>query len=229
MSMEDRLGKCSGLEQREAQNNRVRCYGEQSRVDICRDNHVVDKNRIDADADHDEEALERQSEQALEVVRADAAPFAITHGSNRDRCNADGAVNLNHSTIQDDRDKDGHDLETQTDQQRLYRQAKQLTDTHSVHACLHRGDCCVNVNVGAAGDKASCSCHDILTDVENRHHDVKGVGHEVDRHSRFEKPLEEHPSVHLVHIVFLGDHGNQLVTQHEGYDDTGNGDYHAFG
>ena len=27
--------------------------------------------------------------------------------------------------------------------------------------------------------------------------------HEVDRHSRLEKPLEEHPSVHVVKVVFL--------------------------
>lgn len=229
MGIEDRLGKCSGLEEREAQDDRVRCHGEQSRVDICRDYHVVDKDSIDTDTDHDEEALERQSEKPLEVVRADAAPFMVAHSGNRNRCNADSAVNLNHSTIQDDRNENGHDLETQTDQQRLYRQAEQLTDAHSVHACSHRGECCINVNACAARDIASRTGYHILTDVEYRHHDVKGVGHEVDCHRSLEKPLEEHPCVHLVHIVFLCDHGNQLVAQHKGYDDTGNGDYHAFG
>ena len=229
MSIENRLSKRSGLKQREAQDDCVRCHGEQCRVDICRDNHVVDEDCVDTDTNHDEEALERQSEKPLEVVRADAAPFSVTHGSNRDRRNADGAVNLNHSTIQDDRDENGHDFETQTDKQRLYRQAKKLTDTHCIHTCLHRSECRINVNARAAVYKASCAGHDGLTDVEDRHHDVKGVGHEVDRHRSLEKPLEEHPSVHLVHIVFLGDHGNQLIAQHEGYDDTGNGDYHAFG
>ena len=56
-----------------------------------------------------------------------------------------------------------------------------------------------------------------------------GVRHEIDRHSRLEKPLEEHPSVHVVKVVFLGDHGNQLVAQNEGNDDTSDGDYHFFG
>ena len=202
MGIEDGFGESSGLKQREAQNNRVCCYREQSRVDICRDYHVVDEDSIDSDTDHDEEALERQSEKTFEVVRADAAPFVVAHGSNRNRCNADGAVNLNHSTIQDDRNKNGHDLETQTDQQRLYRQAEQFADAHSVHACLHRGECCINVNACAAGDIASRTGYHILTDVEYRHHDVKGVGHEVDCHRSLEKPLEEHPCVHLCILFF---------------------------
>ena len=76
----------------------------------CND-HVVDENGIDADADHDEEALECQCEKALEVIRSDAAPLVVTHCSNRDRRNADGLVNLDHSSVQDDCDQDRHDLE----------------------------------------------------------------------------------------------------------------------
>ena len=66
---------------------------------------------IDADADHDEEALESQGEKTLEIIRSDAAPLAVAHCSNRDRRNADGAVNLDHSSVQDDCDQDRHDLE----------------------------------------------------------------------------------------------------------------------
>ena len=43
---------------------------------VC-DDHAVDQHRIDADADHDEKALKCQSEQAFQIVRADAAPFAV--------------------------------------------------------------------------------------------------------------------------------------------------------
>ena len=111
MSIEDGLGECSGLKQREAQDDRVRCNGEQRRVNVCCDNHVVDEYGIDAHAHHDEESLKRQREKPLEVVRADAAPFAVAHCSNGDRRNADGTVNLNHTTIENDRDEDGHDLE----------------------------------------------------------------------------------------------------------------------
>ena len=73
-------------------------------MDIGRDDHVVDEHGIDRNAHHDEETLERQCEQALEVVRTDAAPFAVTHrryGNGRD---AHGAINLNHPAIEDDRD-----------------------------------------------------------------------------------------------------------------------------
>ena len=92
-------------------------------MDIGRDNHVVDEHGVDADAHHDEEALERKCEQPFEVVRANAAPFAVTHrryGNGRD---AHGTVNFNNKAIEDDRDENGHNLEAQTDQQRLYGQA----------------------------------------------------------------------------------------------------------
>ena len=63
--MEDALCKASGLEQRETQNDRVRRHREQSRVNVVCDDHAVDQHRIDADTDHDEEALKCQSEQAF--------------------------------------------------------------------------------------------------------------------------------------------------------------------
>ena len=78
-------------------------------------------------------------------------------------------------------------------------------------------------------DDSGCTGNHVLPDVEYCHHDVKRMRHEVDRHSRLEKPLEEHPSVHVVKVVFLGDHGNQLVAQNKGDDDTSDGDYHVFG
>ena len=87
----------------------------------------------------------------------------------------------------------------------------------------------ININTGVAVDDSGCTGNHVLPDVEYCHHDVKRMRHEVDRHSRLEKPLEEHPSVHVVKVVFLGDHGNQLVAQNEGDDDTSDGDYHVFG
>ena len=118
--MENGFCEASGLEQREAQNNRVRCHREQSRMNVVCDNHAVDQHRIDADADHDEEALKCQSEQAFQIVRADAAPFAVAHGCDGNRRNAHGAVNLNHAPVEDDRNEDRHDFEAQADQKRFY-------------------------------------------------------------------------------------------------------------
>ena len=82
---------------------------------LTENNHVVDEYGIDAHAHHDEESLKCQREQSLEVVRADAAPFTVAHRSNGDRRNADGTVNLDHTTIENDRDEDGHDLEAKAD------------------------------------------------------------------------------------------------------------------
>ena len=139
------------------------------------------------------------------------------------------AVNLNHSPIEDDCNENGHNLETQADHQRFYGQAKQLTDTHCFKAASHGIEGGLYVDIGIAADYSGSSRNDILTDVEYRHHDVKGIGYEVDRDCGLEEPLEEHPCVHLVHIVLFRYHGNKLVTQHKGNDDTGDGDYHAFG
>lgn len=91
MRVEQRLREAAGFEQREAQDNCVCSHREQSRVNVRRDDHVVDENGIDADADHDEEALESQGEKTLEIIRSDAAPLAVAHRSNRDRRNTDGA------------------------------------------------------------------------------------------------------------------------------------------
>ena len=135
--MEDGFCEAARLEQREAQNDCVRRNREESRVNICGNDHVVDQHSIDADANHDEEALESQSEQALEVVRSNAAPFAVAHRCDGDWRNADGAINLNHTAIENDRDENGHDLEAQADQQRLYGQAEQFANAHRFHAGAH--------------------------------------------------------------------------------------------
>ena len=166
-------------------------------MDIRRDDHVVDEHRIDADAHHDEEALKRQRKQALEIVRADAAPLAVAHRSNRDWRNAHGAVNLNHSAVENDRDQDGHDLEAQADNHGLDGQAKQFSDAHFFHAGTHLFQSGLDVYIRIAAYYSGCTGNNILSDVENSHNDVESVRHEVDRHSRLEKPLEKHPCVHV--------------------------------
>ena len=195
---------------------------------VC-DDHAVDQHRIDADADHDEKALKCQSEQAFQIVRADAAPFAVAHGCDGNRRNAHGAVNLNHAPVENDRNEDRHDFETQADQECFYRQSEQFSDAHVLHAGTHLRNRRININTGVAVDDSCCAGNHVLPDVEYCHHDVKRVCYEIDRHSRLEKPLEEHPCVHVVKVVFLGDHGNQLVAQNKGDDDTSDGDYHVFG
>ncbi len=105
-------------------------------MDIGCDDHVVDEHGIDRNAHHDEEALECQREQPFEVVRTNAAPFAVTHRRYGDGRDAHGTVNFNHTAIEDDRDENRHNLEAQADQQRLYGQAEQFADAHR-SPCWH--------------------------------------------------------------------------------------------
>lgn len=112
MSVEDRFCQRSGLKEREAEDNRIRCNRKQCRMDICCDDHVVDKDGINAHANHDKKALERQSKQPFEIVRADAAPLPVAHRGYRYGSDTHGAINLNHASVQDDRNEDRHDLET---------------------------------------------------------------------------------------------------------------------
>ena len=81
--------------------------------------------------------MECQREQPFEVVRANAAPFAVAHRRNGNGRDAHGAINLNHTAIENDRDENGHDLEAQADQQRLYGQAEQFANAHRFHAGAH--------------------------------------------------------------------------------------------
>ena len=106
-------------------------------MDIGCDDLVVDEHGIDRISHHDEKTLERQCKHALEVVRADAAPFAVAHRRNGNGRDAHGAINLNHTAIENDRDENGHDLEAQADQQRLYGQAEQFANAHRFHAGAH--------------------------------------------------------------------------------------------
>ena len=85
MRVEQRLREASGLEQREAQDDCVCCHREKSRVNVGCYDHVVDEYGVDADADHDEEALECQSEKTLEVI----CPKAVQGPFHQDLCNAE--------------------------------------------------------------------------------------------------------------------------------------------
>ena len=71
-----------------------------------------------------------------------------------------------------------------------------------------------------------CTGNYILPDVEYCHHDVKRMRHEVDRHSRLEKPLEEHPSVYIVQIVPFRQHRDHFIAEDQRNDDSCNGDHH---
>ena len=61
MSAHDRFGQASGLEKREAQKHGVAHDAPDTSNDVIRKGDCLDKHRIDANADHNQEALEAQS------------------------------------------------------------------------------------------------------------------------------------------------------------------------
>ena len=69
----------------------------------------------------------------------------------------------------------------------------------------------------------------MLSNVKDRHHQVKGMGDDVNGNPHLHEILEEHEGVDLVHVVGAGDHGDQLITQYEGDDHPRNGDDHRVG
>ena len=75
-------------------------------------------------------------------------------------------------------------------------------------------------------DYACGSVDYALSCVEYTHHDVPCVCYDDNGTSRFENPLEKHPSVHItVHIVFVRDHLNKLYCHNERQNHACYGDY----
>ena len=57
-----------------------------------------------------------------------------------------------------------------------------------------------------------------LGHVEHAHDEVPGVGDEQNRGGGFEHPFEDHPGVHIMQVVAVGYHLDQLQRHHDGQD-----------
>ena len=71
------------------------------RGDVVIYEHILYQYRIDGDADDDEKALKRQSQQGAKIILPHAAPFLAHHGGHRDGGHGRDKVNLNHTAIED--------------------------------------------------------------------------------------------------------------------------------
>ena len=69
----------------------------------------------------------------------------------------------------------------------------------------------------------------MLPNIENSHDDIPGIRYDQHRAEGLEYPLEEHPGIHVVHVVFLCHDLDQLITHHKSKDNPGNRDDHRFG
>ena len=85
------------------------------------------------------------------------------------------------------------------------------------------------VHPGVAADDAAGIGHHLLCQVKDRHHNIKSIADEPDRHRRFEDPAHDEGRLELRHVVVLGDHLNQLITGDEGQDDACDRQHHIPG
>ena len=120
------------------------------------------------------------------------------------------AVNFYHSAVQDNRDKHRHDFHAKAHKACFHNEQKQFGDFHSVKSGLHGREGGVNVDIRIAADHARRAGNNVLRHIEHRHSDSKGVGNEIHRYPRLEKPLKEHERVNIVHIVLFRYHADKL-------------------
>ena len=62
MSIKYRFCQCAGFEQGKTEDNRIGCKGKYRTVQVVRDNHIVYKDSVNADAYHYEEPLKAKGE-----------------------------------------------------------------------------------------------------------------------------------------------------------------------
>ena len=58
----------------------------------------------------------------------------------------------------------------------------------------------------------------MLRHIKHRHSNIKGMRYQENGNKGFEKPLEKHKSVNVVHIVFFRYHADKLITEDIGND-----------
>ena len=78
------------------------------------------------------------------------------------------------------------------------------------------------VDTGVSGNDAAGIRHHLLCQVKDRHHNIKSIADEPDRHRRFEDPAHDEGRLKLCHVVVLGDHLDQFITGDKSQDDACN-------
>ena len=105
----NRFRQASGLEEREAQQDRVSHDAPDASDDVIRECDRLHQHRIDGDTDHDQESLEAKGHQGSQIILADMALLPVSEGGERDRCQARHEIDLHHTAIDDHEDRNGQD------------------------------------------------------------------------------------------------------------------------
>ena len=69
----------------------------------------------------------------------------------------------------------------------------------------------------------------MLAHIKDGQRDIKGVRQYHHGHEGLEGPLEEHPGIHVVEVVPVNEHLNELIGGDKGKDNPGNRQDNGFG
>ncbi len=199
-------------------------YPEGDKIAAC---DAADQNGVDRYADHNEKALQPKSRKAAQIVLAHLSPLPVGHGGEGDRTH--GAVNvyLDHPPHQHKHDAEGQDRRRDLQKQGLHQKSDQFPDPHSVQLGLHVSQGGGKIDTGASADDARALLNDVLSQLEYRYGDIKGVRDQIDGHERFEDPFEDGKGVKVVEIVPVDDHGDKLIGQDKGDDESRDRHHHV--
>ena len=139
------------------------------------------------------------------------------------------AIHLDHTAVDHQHDTDGKGVHGKPHKKGLEPQAEQFPRGKCLQLRLHIRDNAVNVNGGLPDDDARALVDDALAHIKDRHDDIPCIGYDQHRAEGLEYPFEEHPGIHVVHVVFLCHKLDQLIAHHKSKDNPGNRDDHRFG
>ena len=218
----------AGLEQAETEQNGI-AHNAPNGVDCIPGNrHALDQHGINCHADEDEKALKTQCKQAFQVVLPHVRLLVVAPCCHGDGRKAHHTVNFNHTPVDDHKNDDAQYPHGDADEETLQEKPEQGSYIHLHQAGLQHRQANV-VDTGISGNDTAGIRHHLLCQVKDRHHNIKSIADEPDRHRRFEDPAHDKGWLKLRHIVMLSNHLDQLITGDEGQDDACNGQHHVPG
>ena len=218
MTVEDLAGQASCLEQRVAEQYRVCPDAKKRCMKITCDMNRGDKHAVNTHAHHHEEGLEGKGEESPQVIGSDLSPFPVGQGGKGDRRDRNIQIYLDHAPVAGHCDHDGHELHAETHDQALKGQYDEGAQLHVHHRCLRLGNQRRHINGSVAAEHTRGCVYHVLPDIKHRHCHVECVAEQVDRDPHLEDIFEKHPRINVMHVVFLGQHGDQLIAHDEGDD-----------
>ena len=228
MRSEDGFRHGAGFEQAETEQNSV-AHNAPNGVDgIPGNRYALDQHRINCYADEDEKALKTQRKQAFQIVLPHVALLVVAESRHGDGCKAHHAIDLNHSSVHDDKNDDAQYPHGDADEETLQEQPEQGAYIHLHQAGFQHRQANV-VDTGVSGNDAAGIGHNFLRKVKDCHHNIKSIADEPHRNSGLKNPAHDECRFKLCHIVVFSNHLNQFIASNEGQNHACNGQHHIPG